>query len=498
MAVDFLIPALGGYDIQWWHVAIAIVAGAAACVGAFFAVRALRPVVSRWSRGQQIAAAGAVVLVVAGGAYAIYKALERPEDVLNQDVEFVHKKKPKKATVKTVNWPVYGYDSARTRYLPTKRVQPPYKSSDWSFQVGKLLEFPPIVVKDRLYFVDKDAEVYAREADTGKAIWSEKIGALSAASPAYSDGRLFTVSLEPGDVQAMNPRSGRIMWEKQLPGRSETSPVVVGNKVLVGTESGTVFAMNVKNGDVLWSHDTGGAVKGGIAVHDGIAFFGNYAGELYALRVDDGSVKWQNGTTGGSFGRTGRIYSTPAVAFGRVYVGSVDNRIYSFSEETGELAWSHSTNYWVYSAPAVAEVAGAPPTVYIGSLDKNFYALDASDGSVRWQHNLGGVIIGSASVIGDVVYVGVIGPKNGTFGFDADDGHQVFEHELGEYNPAVSDGKRLYLTGTSGIRAFPPDLHPQKTKARRKARIKEERQAKKEKAAKKEAKQASGSSSDEG
>jgi outer membrane protein assembly factor BamB len=489
MAVDSLITALGGYDIHWWHIALGVVAAAAACAGGYYAVRALRPIVSKWTRAQQVAAAGGVVLVVAGAAFAIYKHFERPGDVINEDVAF-EQKEPKKATVKTVDWPVYGYDDARTRYLPTKRVQPPYKSSDWSFQAGKLLEFPPIVVKGKLYFSDKDALMYSMDAKTGKVLWKHKIGALSAASPAFADGRLFAVTLEPGDIQAMNPRSGRIMWEKDLPSRSETSPVVVGNKVIVGTETGTVFAFNVKNGDVVWTIDTADAVKGGVAVHDGIVFFGNYAGELYAVRVTDGSVKWQTGTQGSSFGRTGRIYSTPAVAYGRVYVGSVDNRIYSFDEDTGDLAWSHSTNYWVYSAPAVAEVAGAPPTVYIGSLDKNFYALDARTGEVRWQHNVGGVIIGSASVIGDVVYVGVIGPKNGTFGYDADDGHQVFESELGEYNPAISDGARLYLTGTSGIRAFPPDLHPEKTKERRKRRLAEEKAKRQEKRAEKKAENA--------
>ena len=491
MAVGSLItPALAGYDIHWWHIALGLVVAAAACVGGFYAFRALRPIVGKWSTAQQIGAAAGVVLVIGAAAYGIYKHFERPGDVQNLDAPF-EQKEPKKATVKTVDWPIYGYDDARTRYLPTKRVQPPYKSSDWSFQAGKLLEFPPIVVKGKLYFTDKDALVYSMDADSGKMLWKKKVGALSAASPAFADGRLFTVTLEPGDIQAMNPRSGRIMWEKDLPGRSETSPLVVGNKVIVGTETGTVFAFNVKNGDVVWSIDTADAVKGGVAYHDGIVFFGNYAGELDAVRATDGSVKWQTGTSGSSFGRTGRIYSTPAVAFGRVYVGSVDNRIYSFNEETGDLAWSHSTNYWVYSAPAVAEIPGAPPTVYIGSLDKNFYALDARTGDVRWSHNVGGVIIGSASVIGDVVYVGVIGPKNGTFGYDADDGHQVFESELGEYNPAVSDGKRLYLTGTSGIRAFPPDLHPEKTKARRKARLQAEKEEKAEKkAAKKEAKAA--------
>jgi hypothetical protein len=63
--------------------------------------------------------------------------------------------------------------------------------------------------------------------------------------------------------------------------------------------------------------------------------------------------------------------------------GSVAGRVYSFEAGTGELAWSHSTGDWVYSAPAVANTPKSPPTVYIGSMDQTFYALDARDGSVR-------------------------------------------------------------------------------------------------------------------
>ena len=73
---------------------------------------------------------------------------------------------------------------------------------------------------------------------------------------------------------------------------------------------------------------------------------------------------------------------------------------------------------------------------------------------MRWQKDVGGIVLGAASVVGEVAYVGVIGPNIGTFGFDVKTGKQVFEHEFGEYNPVISDGRRLYLTGSSGIRAF--------------------------------------------
>jgi outer membrane protein assembly factor BamB len=463
MAVASLITALAGYDLHWWHVALAGVVGVAALVGGFFAWRALGPRIKQWSRVQQAGAAAAVVLVLAGAAYAVYQGVDRPGDVLNTDVDFERPEEPRKKIVEAVNWPIYGYDDERTRYFPSTRVNPPFRSSEWSFVAGKLLEFSPIVVDKRLFLVDKNALVYSLDGHTGKVLWKHGVGALSAASPAFEDGRLFVVTLEPGDVQAMNPRTGKVQWERDLGARSETSPVVFGDTVIVGNESGTVFALNVETGDTEWSIDTAGAVKGGVALSEGIVYFGNYAGEVYAVDAHNGEVKWQTGTSGGSFGRTGRIYSTPAVGYGRVYVGSIDSRVYSFDADTGELAWSQSTGAEVYPGPALAEVPGAPATVYVGSADKNFYAMDAKTGAIRWKQFTGGILIGAASVIGDVAYVGVIGPKNGTIGYDADSGKRVFEHELGEYNPAISDGKRLYLTGASTLRAFLPDLRPNKS-----------------------------------
>ena len=49
--------------------------------------------------------------------------------------------------------------------------------------------------------------------------------------------------------------------------------------------------------------------------------------------------------------RTDAFYSTPAVAFGRVYSGNNDHRVYSFQADDGTLAWSHSTGGYVYSGP---------------------------------------------------------------------------------------------------------------------------------------------------
>ncbi|MBA2240434.1 MAG: PQQ-binding-like beta-propeller repeat protein [Solirubrobacterales bacterium] len=438
-----------------------------------------------WSLRKRLTIVGALALVTAGGALAAYFVLKRDGDEgCAPNCPKLTREKPKKRPppeVETVNWAEYGYDDARTRYLPSKLVSPPFKPSEWSWQAGKLLEFSPIVYDESLYVMDFNAEFYSLDKDTGKVEWTRTLGTKGASSPSAANGQLFGVTLEPGTAFSLDAESGRRLWSRELPGRSETSPLVHGKKVYVGSESGEVFALNRNTGAIKWQVSTGGPVKGGLAFEDGVVYAGNYAGELYALDAGNGDVKWQNGTQGASFGRTGSIYSTPAVAYGRVFVGSIDGRVYSFEQDSGALVWSHSTGAEVYPAPAVAEVEGAPPTVFVGSADQNFYALDAEDGSVRWQQDVGGVVIGAASVVGDTAYVGVIGDNIGTFGFDAKTGKKTFEHEFGEYNPVISDGEKLYLTGYSGIRAFEP-ADPKKLRERRQeeGRLKRRREAKRE------------------
>ncbi|MDX6582179.1 MAG: hypothetical protein QOI10_1363 [Solirubrobacterales bacterium] len=439
-----------------------------------------------WREPLHVAIIAVVSLIGIGGAIAVYEIFKRDSDRSCPPpctLEADEKPASHAEQVKTVDWPLYGYDEQRSRYLPTKRVKPPFDSSVWSFQAGKLLEFSPIVANGTLYFQDKDALFYALSADKGKVLWKKDIGGLGAASPAYSHGVVFAVTLQrapgidQGEALALRAKDGKLLWRFPLPGRSETSPIVIGSHVIVGSESGDIYSLERKTGKPDWQVHTGGAVKGGLAYDNGVLFGANYAGQVFAIRASNGTYVWQSSTQGSSFGRGGPVYSTLAVGFGRVYLGSIDTRVYSFDEDTGQLLWSHSTGDWVYAAPAVADTPKTDPTVYVGSKDQNFYALDAKTGAVRWQQRLGGVILGAASVLGENVYVAALGPNIGTFGFNVKTGKKTFESDLGEYNPVISDGARMYLTGTSGVRAFEHESMAEQRRSAHRRQAQRHRQA---------------------
>ncbi len=426
----------------------------------------------RTRRGLIFLAIGALIVAVAGTA--VYGFVKRPADIDRGDeVTFIPEPdKPAKKALKkrkkarqTVNWPMFGFDRARTRHLDAKGIKPPFKQL-WRYSAKPLLEFPPIYVNGVLYLVDNDGRAFAFDADTGRKIWKRQIARLNAASPAYSRGRLFIANMTPGQLLALNAKTGKTIWRKSLPAQAESSPLVVGKRVYFGAKDGKLYALRTKNGSVAWTTQLAGEVKAAPAFHKGLLYVGDYGGEMNAVRARDGRIKWQAGSQGLSFSRTGAFYSTPAVAFGRVYAGNNDGRVYSFDAATGELAWTRSTGGYVYSGPTVAQTKSSPPTVYIGSFDGNIYALDAKTGDSRWVKSAGGPVIGSLSVIGNTVYVASFSPKQ-TRGFAVGDGRQVFSFHTGAYMPVISDGQRLYLTGYSSLRALEPITRKQQRAARR-------------------------------
>ena len=99
--------------------------------------------------------------------------------------------------------------------------------------------------------------------------------------------------------------------------------------------------------------------------------------------------------------READVDSSPAVANGVVYFGSLDNNTYALDATTGALLWNYTIGNRVSSSPAVAN-----GVVYIGCRDNNTYALDAATGAFLWKYTTGGSVTSSPAVANGVVYFG--------------------------------------------------------------------------------------------
>lgn len=404
----------------------------------------------------------AVVLLLGIGGLVVYNAAKEPGDVTDPNAEFQDTSdqpapppadKPKKRRrTETFIWPDFGFSPNRARYLNTK-LEPPFEPI-WKYRGNRqLMEFPPVLAKGVLFVVRNDGVAVALSAKSGNVKWQRRLGSLNASSPGYDRGRLYVATLSR-HITSLDAKTGKIRWRKKLPSRSESSPIVVNNRVFFGSEDGTVYGLDASTGRKAWTYKSGGAVKGALAFADGKLYFGDYGGSVTALDLRGRRI-WKTGTSGRSFGRVGRVYSTPAVKFGRVYLGSLDGRVYSFVAKSGKLAWSRSTGGYVYASPAVARAPGTKPSVYVGSYDGNFYSLDARSGKEIWKYKAGGRISGSPTVVGGVVYFANLGAKE-TSGLDVRNGRRVFKFPRGSFTPVISDGRRIYLTGYTTLYGLVP------------------------------------------
>lgn len=424
-------------------------------------------------RGRRILAGVTAILIVAIAVGALLAA-RSARDISNEDVEFVDTAPPTRTQTVSATpprrhpaddgftWPLYGYDKARTHVLALNRpLRPPFRHA-WAVRGRVLLEFTPVLCGRSLFLLKNNGALYRISRTTGKVLWKRKLGNLAASSPACGGASVYVTILQRGRgvkggrVAALEQTTGRTRWSRKLPSRTESSPLLDRGRVIFGSENGTVYNLRARDGAVRWRYRAAGAVKAALALADGKLYFGDYTGRMYAIRRRDGRRIWAVGTKGAGFGlSSGQFYSTPSVAYGRVYVGNTDGNVYSFSSRNGKLAWRTGTGDYVYGGPAVGEVAGGPPTVWVGSYDGTFYALNAKTGEKRWTRRLGSKISGSASVIGDLVFVSDLGRKS-TWALGANTGATVWKTRRGAFNPAISDGRRIYFNGYSSLFGLDP------------------------------------------
>lgn len=94
-------------------------------------------------------------------------------------------------------------------------------------------------------------------------------------------------------------------------------------------------------------------------------------------------LKWAFGLPGGK-----SMYSQPAVAFGRVFVGNDNGVVYSLDARTGCVHWAWQADMFGRFAPIAAPISGYPGTryaIFFVTRSTTAYALDAHDGKLLWK-----------------------------------------------------------------------------------------------------------------
>jgi len=305
----------------------------------------------------------------------------------------------------------------------------------WSFRDGDAAFFSsPAIVGNRVYVStatmsvlgDGSGRIVCLDADSGEEIWSGGPSDYAAtfSSPVVAgdylvcgeglhkteDARIVCLSLKQG-------QQARVLWTHRTTSHVECTPVIWRDRVYVGAGDDGYYCIALKPApdggpDVKW-HLAGKDypdAETSLAVHDGKVYAGLGVGGM-ALCVFDAD-------TGKQLKRieTGMpVFSPPAVANGRLYVGmgtgdyinqaedlgqQPRGAVWCFDLATMEVLWKSPTGRTVLGAVAVQQ-----GRCYAASRDGVVYQFDAGDGRLLATFNAHAGMIASPALGERTVYV---------------------------------------------------------------------------------------------
>jgi outer membrane protein assembly factor BamB len=260
-----------------------------------------------------------------------------------------------------------------------------------------------VVQDETLYIGTAEGELLALDAVSGETLWKfvllgeEDERAIYAPTAVTEDalfvggydGRLYVLSLE-----------GDLLWQGSLGGEVVGGPTVVGDLVLVSDSSGALTAFDIEERlpEWLllsrWIFSTGDKVWSSPAVAEGVVYIGSLDHNVYAVNLSNGSELWRFPTGGG-------VTASPLVVKGRVYVGAFDGVFYALDAATGAEVWRFDGADGWYWTHAIAD----NDTLYAPSLDGNLYALELTTGRLKWTMETEGPIVGSPVIVFDMIAV---------------------------------------------------------------------------------------------
>jgi outer membrane protein assembly factor BamB len=256
----------------------------------------------------------------------------------------------------------------------------------WKFDLGTSLPYEwafdyfyssPTPANGLIVIGSKDGHVFAIRAADGKLAWKYATGGIVRSTPAVKDGVVYVGDTE-GTLYALSLNNGKEVWKFHITGHTLknedfgfdrraiiSSPVVTGDKVLVGGRDGFLYAVNKQTGTEVWRNDHQVSwVISSVAVKDSFVVTGTSDGRfIQAVNLQTGKEIWKYKTTS-------IVWSSPVIDNNKVYIGSHDNKLYCLDLRTGKRLNSFQTNGTIFTAPVISD-----SLLYFGCDDGFMYAL---------------------------------------------------------------------------------------------------------------------------
>ena len=266
--------------------------------------------------------------------------------------------------------------------------------NQWSVPIAKkiktqsYLKLKPVIENNIMYLANNNGTVQAVSRKTGVNVWTVNLNEKIISGPAVADDSLV-VGTNVATIAMLNKNTGKKLWTARLSQDALSKAAILSDKVIVKTIDGNLYAFAKDNGKELWKYEHGAPslilkASSSPVVVGNLVLVGFSDGKLDAVDVNDGRLVWQRGiayATGSSdVEKLIDIDADPVVKNNIVYVGSYQGYIGGISLQTGQFIWSKTGS--VYKNMVIDDYG-----LYVVDAKDILWAFDDVSGRVKWKQN---------------------------------------------------------------------------------------------------------------
>lgn len=287
---------------------------------------------------------------------------------------------------------------------------------------------------------------------TPTELWDTEVGNgvenyYSKLSPVYAYDKIFVAARE-GEVVALSPRSGEVIWELDL---SDANIFNISggltasyDKLYFGTEAGELVAINAETGDLLWRINAGGEILSKPLADENLIIVHTSKGDLAAFDGNNGEQRWRVTTDVPNL--TLRGDSSPTSAGGGVFWGMANGRLGAAFIGNGNVIWQQPIGMpkGASEIDRLVDIDSKPlvvgTTLFSIGYNGQLVAIDLRSGRAIWKRNYSGT--NDLAINGETLYFA--NDQDVVYAIDARSGTELWSNAALKHRqltaPAVIDG----------------------------------------------------------
>ncbi len=240
---------------------------------------------------------------------------------------------------------------ATTGLAEAMALDPTNGSVKWRVRLPAPARGAPTVAGGRIFVPTIDNHVHALKTADGEKIWSyrgQTIAAMALGLPAPAvEGDTVVLGLASGEVAAVRATDGRALWTEALGSARGTSlaeisgvsglPVIDRGRVFITAQGGSTVALDLRSGRRLWERDVPSPETPWV-VGDWVFVRTNNM-ELVCFGRNDGRIRWVRALPrwrDEARRRDPIVWSGPIVAGGRIFITGNNAEMLELAAANGE------------------------------------------------------------------------------------------------------------------------------------------------------------------